>query len=373
MRLYLNPNTVPWPDTPGGDYARRYLTPFMTQGSSTFIRNAPEVKVGAAVLEGTVLPFTLAKHEAGTTYTVSPFTHYFSYAQEEAARELPRNWQLVAQPLLSALASAARAEQFDRVVYVNNWLLSTNLYPALEPSSIKRLARYLPKVFPERAVIFRSLDVREHPVLISALITCGYRPVLSRQVYYQDPSEALKKRQLKEDARILRQNGYRVKAGEAFSETDVERAAELYQLLYLKKYSGYNPDFSVEFFRLALREKLFCFLGLEKEGRLDGVLGYVVRNGVMTQPIFGYDTALPQDLGLYRSLSLLTLRTGLERGLLVNASSGVGEFKRQRGGAAAAEYNLVYSDHLPLARRWPWRTLETVSAAALPLFRRLGL
>jgi hypothetical protein len=98
-----------------------------------------------------------------------------------------------------------------------------------------------------------------------------------------------------------------------------------------------------------------------------------VRNGVMTQPFFGYDTRLPQELGLYRLLSLKTLLEGEERGLLVHASAGVGPFKRLRGGVATIEYNAVYDRHLQAARRLPWTLLKLLAdGVAVPLFRRYG-
>ena len=103
------------------------------------------------------------------------------------------------------------------------------------------------------------------------------------------------------------------------------------------------------------------------------MVGYFVRNGVMTQPFFGYDTRLPQELALYRLLSLKTLLEGEERGLLVHASAGVGPFKRLRGGVATIEYNAVYDRHLPAARRLPWTLLKVLAdKVAVPLFRHYG-
>jgi hypothetical protein len=41
---------------------------------------------------------------------------------------------------------------------------------------------------------------------------------------------------------------------------------------------------------LALERQLLTLWALVREGCIDGVVGYFVRNGVMTQPFFGYDT-----------------------------------------------------------------------------------
>ena len=62
------------------------------------------------------------------------------------------------------------------------------------------------------------------------------------------------------------------------------------------------------------------------------MLGYVERGGLITAPLFGYDTGLPQSLGLYRMLSALVALEGLRRQKEVHLSAGVGGFKRARGG-----------------------------------------
>ena len=61
------------------------------------------------------------------------------------------------------------------------------------------------------------------------------------------------------------------------------------------------------------------------------VIGFWEVDGVMTTPLFGYDTDAPAELGLYRMASWMVSISGKELNLLVNASGGVGAFKRQRG------------------------------------------
>jgi hypothetical protein len=109
---------------------------------------------------------------------------------------------------------------------------------------------------------------------------------------------------------------------------------------------------------------------LRHNGRLDAIMGYFVRNGLMTQPLFGYDANLPQKDGLYRILSLLTIQEGLSRGLRVHASAGVGKFKKLRGGRSAIEYNAVYHGHLPARQQIPWKIMKNISDLAIPVFQK---
>jgi hypothetical protein len=142
----------------------------------------------------------------------------------------------------------------------------------------------------------------------------------------------------------------------------------------LEKYSFFNPQFTEKFVALALEQGLLTFRAFERGGQIDAVLGYFERNGIMTTPFFGYDTSLPQELGLYRLLSRQVVLEGLAQGWLINISAGVGRFKRIRGGQPVLEYNLIYDRHLPAAQRRRWSLLKLITdRIAAPLIQRYEL
>ncbi|MOA00134.1 hypothetical protein D3C78_1194820 [compost metagenome] len=148
----------------------------------------------------------------------------------------------------------------------------------------------------------------------------------------------------------------------------------MYKLLYLDKYSYDNPQFDEAFISLAKQTGILTLYGLRKAGRLDAVMGYFSRNGVMTTPLFGYDTTLPQSIGLYRMLSACLIRQSRENGHLLHESAGAAQFKRNRGAAADFEYSAVYDSHLPLRRRWCWSFLDRLlNGAGVPLMRKMKL
>jgi len=91
---------------------------------------------------------------------------------------------------------------------------------------------------------------------------------------------------------------------------------------------------------------------------LQGVVGCFIRGGVMTVPIVGYNTGLPQRTGLYRMLMSMVLQEAAERSMLLHLSSGAAHFKRLRGGKPAIEYSAVYVRHLPAGRRIVWELLS---------------
>ncbi|HVY71025.1 MAG TPA: GNAT family N-acetyltransferase, partial [Verrucomicrobiae bacterium] len=83
--------------------------------------------------------------------------------------------------------------------------------------------------------------------------------------------------------------------------------------------------------------------------------------GTTSVPFIGYDTSLPQELGLYRVLVTMLLQRTAEEKLLLNYSSGAGDFKRRRGGEPVIEFNAIYTRHLPARRRAMFAALRELS------------
>ena len=136
MQLYSldELDRIPWPDTEDGNYPRRVLVPFMRQGTSTYIANV-DAEVRVLVAGQLVLPVVIVDGPSGLShpsYVVSPTSHYVDYAKREVELELqdsPLLRRLI--PLvLECFRPLLRWGQLERAVYVNSWLLSTNLYPA---------------------------------------------------------------------------------------------------------------------------------------------------------------------------------------------------------------------------------------------------
>ncbi len=371
---------LPWPATPTGDYARRYLLPLLEHGPQPYITNI-HTDLRLLKIDDVILPLTVTCPHPQNSYVCSPYNHYFAYGPEEFSKLNHRPLEFLLRLLLWPVFRAYRATNFDRVVLVNNWLLSTNLYPAITPAQTQAALTFLTAQFPNRPIIFRSIDALGNPQLAQSLPAQGCDLVFSRQVYYQDARTPalLHKKQVKIDLGKYRRHPYLLITTTELSPADAPRLAHLYRLLYLDKYSHFNPQFTPEFFKLALQNQLLVFKAFraaetgQKSGDILAVLGYFKRNGIMTQPVFGYDTGLPQSLGLYRLLSTQVLLDGLEQQQLINCSAGVGQFKRLRGGQPALEYNAVYLRHLPWRQRQPWlRLKQLLNGVAVPIIQKYG-
>ncbi len=367
-----NISSLIWPSTPDGDYARRYLLPMMLDGAQKYIKNIYNTRLMLVKVDEVIIPITISDFHPDNTYTVSPYSHYVSYGGFEEVKHLNNPpVEALIKIIMNPVAWYFRRTELDKVLYVNNYLLSTNLYPSVNSGQLSALSEALPKWFPDRAIVFRSVDQKKNPHIYQALEANGYELVLSRQVWYMEPEQAVCTRQYKEDMRVLRKHGYEVVDGKDLNDEELARALHLYNLLYLEKYSYYNPQFTFEFMKLARDEEILHLRALKRDGKINAVMGFFIRNGTMTQPLFGYDTSLPQEEGLYRLLTLITLQEGLERKLLVHASGGVGKFKKVRGGKSVTEYNAVFTKHLPARRQRPWKLIKAISKFAIPYFQKM--
>ncbi|WP_407315377.1 hypothetical protein [Pseudomonas sp. nanlin1] len=315
-------------------------------------------------------------------YVVSPRTAYSGYAREELKR-LGRPW--LTRPLsaltqgVDALLSAAKV---DKLVQVNNWLLSTNLYPAdWDLHELPQISAFLQRLFPDHALCFRSINEFSNWELKQRLRALGFLSVPSRQVYLFDgrsgPDAAfLRHHNTRLDRTLLRRSPYEVVPGAALSDSDFLRVEQLYNLLYLDKYCRLNPHYSARWIQRGQREGWLQIRVLRNrvDGRIDGVLGWFGNDSTLSTPIVGYDTALPQKTGLYRQLTCLCLLEAVERRTVLNFSSGASGFKRLRGGQPQIEYSLIKVAHLPGRRRWIWRLLSVLLyGIGVPLMRKLKL
>jgi hypothetical protein len=324
----------------------------------------------------TVFPLTVTDARDENSYVCSPYTTYVSYAREELPKLANPALERALGAVIGATGAALERGRVDDVVFVNNWLLSTNLYPRWSAERIDEIVRRCTSRWPDHALAFRSLNADTNRVLLAALRDAGFFFLPSRQVYLFDGrSGAFAERHNTRIDLGLLSRDYEIVPHERIEPRDMPRFEALYRMLYLDKYSYLNPQYTAEFMRAAHETEWLRFSALRSaNGSIDGVLGTFEIDGVITAPIVGYDTSAPRSKALYRRLMAIVLRETLERGLTLNLSSGAAEFKRLRGGTPAIEYTAVYDRHLSVGRRAVWRSLAAlVDRIGVPLLRRYEL
>ncbi|MCR9205341.1 MAG: hypothetical protein NXH75_12230 [Halobacteriovoraceae bacterium] len=354
-----NLSQVDWNESFDDQYLKNFITPLIQEGTAPYVSNVTAeafiIRVGKKHLPG------ILSSKQSDCYVASPYAQYIDYAKAELVelRFPPLEWIL--KVVLSVLGAFLRICRFNDVVYVNNWLLSTNLYLPLEKNEILEIVEKLKEKFPNRVIVFRSLNKKTDEELIKNLGELGAKRTISRQVYITDPEnpDYEQRKDFKKDKSFLNRTELSLKE-DGFDGKEIEKMRELYNKLYLKKYFLLNPQFTKKYFENAVNHRLFEFQYFHQENKEKAVLGYFYRSGVMTTPIFGFDTEAKSSEGLYRLISAKLMKDSKEKGFVLNQSSGAAEFKRQRGAKPFLEYNYYFSDHCSLKQRFSWSLLSSL-------------
>lgn len=325
-------------------------------------------------LDSIQMPVTIASAPQNA-WVVSPLTTYGHYAAEESERMAPPWARSLLRNLTGWATRRMQATGMNSAVSVNNWLVSTNTYPDLKRAAVDAIRDQCAARWPAQGIWLRSLNRVQHGPLLRTLAASGFKLIPSRQVYLFDDLQGKQPRDLRRDLKLIRKTPLRYASHEDFLPTDFARVERLYAQLYLEKYSTLNPAYTAHFLQAWHQAGLLRLSGWrDADGLLQAVVGVFCQNGVSTAPIVGYNTALPQTLGLYRLLMAQVFLHAIDNNTLLNLSAGASHFKRLRGGMPAIEYSAVFARHLPaVARRMHWQLSAATTSIGVPLMKWMKL
>ena len=355
---------------------RSYLTAFAQAGSRAMIANLGTRVLGLRIGER-IFPLTVNEAEYGDSYVCLPHTAYALYAREELDLVDTGAWRSALRLLAGAAGGLMRAININRIVHLNNWMLSTNLHAGWGGEELSAIRTRLVTEFPSHIIAIRSINRWSDAPLAASLAADGWQFLPSRQIYVTDDltRDWACKRDTKQDLRLLRQTPYQQDEMYELQPGDAVRIAQLYGMLYLDRYSTLNPQFTPDFIEMTHRSGLFHYRGLrDAAGHLVAIVGCLIRGGVLTTPIVGYDTALPRAQGLYRLACVLLTQLAQSCGVRLNSSAGAAAFKRLRGAHGELEYSAFFTAHLAAPRRAAITAMVVLlNRLAVPLIRARGL
>jgi hypothetical protein len=355
-------DTICWPNSEEGDFAKRILTPFIKNGLHHYIDNV-HTELKLLKMGDLILPLTINQEEYDNSYVCSPYGYYISYALESIDIITNKALRKLIRGTLLNLGAILRWSKFNKVIMVNNWPFSTNLHPPLEGSKLNEITKYLIKQFPHHTIVFRSIDAYLNQNLCEYFKKIGFKLIASRQIYFTNANDPtiFETRLFKSDLKLLKKSDYEVIDIKTSSLSERERMLELYQSLYINKYSTLNPKLNTHFIQIAIDQQIMQFKALKKDGKIDGVIGYLQRHGIMFSPFFGYDAEKPPEAGLYRLLSTLLMLEAQKNKIIFHQSSGASFYKKIRKAEGHLEYTAIYNRHLPYLRRLPWVLIKSIS------------
>lgn len=366
-----------WDEIPE-ENLKRFSKMFLTNSSNFWIKNVQTefrvLQVGSSFF----LPITINHEEWENCFVCSPYTAYALYSKEELKNKIDSRWvQLPILFVINILAKILRSGKLNQNIQINNYLLSTNPIPIWDGEGIREINQFLQKEYPNHAVIIRSLNKTQHDKLIKNLKHTNYQLIASRQIYLFDLKldNWLNHRNNKNDNKLIQKQGLTFLNHDEMGQY-LEDALALYYKLYIKKYSIYNPQFTLEYFKYCHLNNIVIFQGYKNtNGELKAFSGLFIVGKTITSPLIGYDTDAPQNEGLYIHAAQLALLYKLENpNLELNLSSGAAGFKRSRGGQPEIEYSAVSNKHLSLKNKIVWHFLKFVSnQIGIPLLKKYKL
>lgn len=362
------------PDIAWGDPAiGRYVRALDALGPAGSLHNA---RFDLAVLQlGDRAVPLLAPQGPQECWLTSPVVTYGRCLRDEIDREL-NGAQALAARLGSYLAEGLlRATRADKVVYVNHLLFSTSLHGRWLGDDLDDALASLRAAYPDRAIVWRSLNLDDHAALLAKMQAAGGRRVLSRVVWrLADPARQWSPRtDVKSDLRLADAHALAVETAHTPSAEELDRALALYAAIYIAKYSDTNPRYTPAALAAAVAAGVLRLEWVRSPaGDIVAFVGDHACEHELASPLLGYDQTRPRAEGLYRIVMALSVRRALAEGLTVNYSAGAAAFKRNRGATPALEYQVVFDDHLPWPRRAGYALLAKALDAMTPMLERIA-
>src|SRR5437016_5996611 len=111
------------------DKSQKYCEPFLHSPSSRWISNV-ETTLSTEKIDEFIFPVSLNEKEYSSSYVCSPYDALVNYSKDELFKIKSRLLRLFLSVLIKLLGIILRVGKIDKNRCINNFLFSTNPYPA---------------------------------------------------------------------------------------------------------------------------------------------------------------------------------------------------------------------------------------------------
>lgn len=287
-------------------------------------------------------PLIICDYAEKQTYLASLISSYIDYPKQM----LNNKFFFLGFDILKKILKFGN---FDKVVYINHWLISTNVQYSFSDEQIAKITKFLKNKFPNHALSFRNIAQERNEIIFKSLKKNNYKFLINRRSYFIDKNNfdtVYKKSSLKRDMRLYKKGKYKF----SYNNKQWEKYTDLYRSLYIEKYTELNPIYNKNFFKLC--SSLFDFKNLsDNKNDIVGIYIPITFGDTIVAPCLGYDRTFDPEEGLYRLLILNVINYAKQHNCSINLSSGVGDFKQKRGAQPYWEYLAIYYSHLNIFRK----------------------
>jgi hypothetical protein len=287
----------------------------------------------------TKVPISIAfpARQKNTSYLFSPRSGWFDYLTHEYRH------QPVVAFLIATLGKLSYFLGIDKTIFVGNYPISTSIWTSEQENDLPSIANKMRGLNPGYFIGIRNLLPQRHPILISNLKSLGYLVIPSRVIYEFDLrcENAPIPSHLKRDLALLKKFNLDVQICSRLDQDSLICIHDLYQKIYLHKHSLLNPQYTVQFFDdVVNRGVMSCLLVRGENQQICSFALLLKTDLTLSVPALGYDTKFSLE-GSYRVLFAAIYTYAKDQRLLLNYSSGAGDFKRKRGGIGHLEYTYL--------------------------------
>ncbi|MFD1899497.1 hypothetical protein GQR36_03875 [Enterococcus termitis] len=169
-----------------------YIQVFFSQELSELVENSTNGTCYALEVGQKLCLVVVAQFQEGQTYPTSLRAQYLDYAQEELALTGIKGKRLLSGAF--QLLKRIVPKTIDEVVYVGNYLLSTNLFQPFTTEELQKIEALLQRRFPTKTIVYRSQNSCLNQQLMENLSALNYQSFISRQVFIAHQSQVIQQK-----------------------------------------------------------------------------------------------------------------------------------------------------------------------------------
>lgn len=350
-------NDFQWPSSESSKLAFYLMKKHVSAEAGYYIENSKH-EVILASIANKIIPLVINNGNSSTCYLTSPYTNYISYAKDFICSLRNLRLKFFLFVFLKIITGIIRKKNLDKVIYINHWLIATGPQLELCKEEIESLLFVLKRKFKDYTFVFkgvRQADVKKYAAV-------DLIPIFNRQIYLWDPknNESLRIRNFRNDRKLLNKKLILFEVTTNAQLQTVEHLHELYNKLYVDKYSTHNCFYSLKWFVQLLNNKAMTVYSAKLDNHIVFFAACFIYKNELIASVIGHDSNISEQYKIYRQWTSYLMLLAEKNNKVLNLSSGSGKFKLNRGCKRESEYELIYFKHLPLHRKISWWLISLI-------------
>ena len=215
-------DSLPWPATEEGEFARKFLTPLMKNGVRHYVENI-DTKLSVLTIDDIVIPLTINDAEYENSYVCSPYSQYVSSGLFVISKMKNALLRKFLSFFVKLMGKGMRSGKLNKVITVNNWLFTTCPPINIDKEKAERIKEFLTKKFPDHAIFFRTIDQQTGSACYNALKAAGFDFIPSRHIYltHGNDESVFQTRVFKSDLKFLKDSNVGIVKPHEISEPEI--------------------------------------------------------------------------------------------------------------------------------------------------------